>query len=99
MSSIMRRRSGEILSGESFMAQFLSRNEADYLTSKHTKQSPTPQSSLGVRSKSPYRASGLVLRPQAVGDERQLCGTSTGDKAITGLPEVATVLPYCPQGP
>jgi hypothetical protein len=40
MSSIMRRRSGEILSGESFMAQFLSRNEADCLISKHTEQRP-----------------------------------------------------------
>ena len=65
MSSIMRRRSGEIFSGESFMALFLSRNEAECLTSKHTKQNLRPQPPSGVRSKSPYRASGLVHRPQA----------------------------------
>jgi hypothetical protein len=39
MSSIMRRRSGEIFSGESFMVLLRLRYEAEYLMSKLTKQS------------------------------------------------------------
>jgi hypothetical protein len=43
MSSIMRRRSGEIFSGESFMALLRLRYEADCLKSKLTKQNPRGQ--------------------------------------------------------
>ena len=48
MSSIMRRRSGEIFSGESFMALLRLRDEADCLTVQHTKQNLRPQPSPGA---------------------------------------------------
>jgi len=42
------------------------RDEADCLSSNRTEQSLRPHPSAGHRSKSPYRASGLVHRPRAV---------------------------------
>src|SRR5260370_15978818 len=53
MSSIMRRRSGEILSDESFMALLRLRNEADCLTSQHTKQNLRDQPPADPGSKPP----------------------------------------------
>src|SRR3981081_4088490 len=47
------RRSGEIFWDESFMALLRSRNEADRLISKHTKQSLKPQPSSAAGSKPP----------------------------------------------
>src|SRR6516225_7975346 len=64
MSSIMRRRSGETFWVEEFMAVLRLRDEADCLSSNRTEQSLRPHPSAGHRSKSPYRASGLVLRPE-----------------------------------
>jgi len=53
MSSIMRRRSGEIFSGESFMALLRLRYEAECLTSQHTKQNLRGQPIANLRSKPP----------------------------------------------
>src|ERR1700677_4107226 len=53
MSSIMRRRSGEIFSGESFMALLRLPDETDCLTVHHTKQNLRPQPPLGPSTKLP----------------------------------------------
>src|SRR5208337_4499348 len=53
MSSIMRRRSGEIFSGESFMVLLRLRYEAECLTSQHTKQNLRGQPIANLRSKPP----------------------------------------------
>ena len=48
------------------MAVLRLRDEADCLSSNRTEQSLRPHPSAGHRSKSPYRASGLVHRPISV---------------------------------
>src|SRR6202790_1008563 len=53
MSSIMRRRSGEIFSGESCMVLLRLRYEAECLTSKLTKQNPEGQPCCQPRPKPP----------------------------------------------
>src|ERR1700733_8569012 len=87
MSSIMRRRSGEIFSGESFMALLRLRNEADCLTSQHTKQNPGPQLPVNRKTKSHLtrerfspstptcRWSPSALRPLEIAN--RLIGSST----------------------
>src|SRR5882757_7666012 len=76
MSSIMRRRSGEILSGESFMALLRLRNEAECLSSQLTKQNLRDQLYTDADRSHPYRASGLVRRPLVDRRDWQLPGRS-----------------------
>src|SRR6516162_8640077 len=66
MSSIMRRRSGETFSAEEFMAMLRLQHEADCLSSHRTERSLRPHPSAGHGAEPPYRASGLVLRPERV---------------------------------
>src|SRR5450631_1965877 len=79
MSSIMRRRSGEIFSDESFMVLLRLRYEAECLTSQLTKQNLKGQLSTDANRTHPYRASGLVPRPQPDGRHRLLCGNYCRD--------------------
>src|SRR6202021_1315489 len=86
MSSIMRRRSGEIFSGESFMVLLRLRYEAECLTSQLTKQNLRDQLSTTADRSHPYRASGLVHRPNPDIYERQLnSGSITRAAALRPL--------------
>src|ERR1700677_2335318 len=87
MSSIMRRRSGEIFSGESFMVLLRLRYEAECLTSQHTKQNPRDQPPTYTDRSYPYRASGLVPRPYPVGRQGRLRGKPN----VSGLERILTL--------
>ena len=68
------------------MAVLRLRDEADCLSSNRTEQSLRPHPSAGHRSKSPYRASGLVPRPGAVlrlPQERPLAQRKADDYIVT----------------
>jgi hypothetical protein len=61
MSWIMRRRSGETFSGESFMVLLQLQHEAVRLAMHHTKQNLSDQPFTDTDRNHPFRASGLLL--------------------------------------
>jgi hypothetical protein len=73
----------EITGDVVFMALLRSRCEADRLTPKHTKQSLRTQLSTEIKSKHPYRASGLVLSPIVSLRERLLSCPRVTDRSTS----------------